>query len=186
MLVYRVFPYLESAGASEPGHPLYEHTPQRGGRIDHPDYYVWYVSRNAEAACGEVFGNQSTWDETMFEFPLIPGARRALATLVLPDALRVLDLDDPAQLVRLNLRATQVVARNLPVTRAWGHRIWDERTPSDASERQWDAVQWWSYHRPIWNVIASWRRPELADVSPLHTKHPAIVDAASALSRVVT
>lgn len=185
MLVYRVFPYLNTAEPGEPGHPLYEHRPQRGGRIDHPDYYVWYVSRNAEAACGEVFGNLSTWDDSMFEFPLIPGARRALGTFTLPDTLRILDLDDPAQLVRLNLRPTQVVTRNTSVTQAWGHKVWDERTPGDSGERQWDAVQWWSYHRPFWNVVASWQRPVFSDVSLLDTGHPAIVDAASALSRII-
>ena len=62
----------------------------------------------------------------MFEFPLI-GARRALATLSLPDSLRILDLDDPHQLVRLGLRPTDVVRRNLAVTQTWGHRIWAER-----------------------------------------------------------
>ncbi len=72
MLVYRVFPYLASARAGAPGHPLYEHTPQRGGRADHPDYYVWYLSQQAEAACGESFGNHSTWDDSMLKFPLIP------------------------------------------------------------------------------------------------------------------
>lgn len=36
MLVYRVFPYLAAAKKGAPGHPLYEHHPRRGGRIDHP------------------------------------------------------------------------------------------------------------------------------------------------------
>ncbi|SIA24350.1 hypothetical protein [Mycobacteroides abscessus] len=36
MLVCRVFPYLAAAKKGAPGHPLYEHHPQRGGRIDHP------------------------------------------------------------------------------------------------------------------------------------------------------
>nr|WP_271211167.1 RES domain-containing protein [Rhodococcus wratislaviensis]GLK36938.1 hypothetical protein GCM10017611_37970 [Rhodococcus wratislaviensis] len=105
------------------GHPLYEHRPQRGGRIDHPDYHVWYLSRLAEAACGESFGNLARWEASMLEFPLLPGSRRALGVFELPDDLRVLDLDDPAQLVRLGLRPTQVVARNLTVTQGWGHRI---------------------------------------------------------------
>lgn len=183
MLVYRVFPYLAAAREGQPGHPLYEHTPQRGGRVDHPDYYVWYVSRNAEAACGEVFGNLGEWDESMFDFPLVPGARRALGTYSLPDDLRVLDLDDPRQLMRLSLRPTQIVARNLPVTQAWGHRIWDERQVDDPNERVWDAVQWWSYHRPTWNVIASWRRPSLVDVAALSVEHPAVKEAGASLIR---
>lgn len=184
MLVYRVFPYLETARPGNPGHPLYEHRPQRGNRIDHPDYHVWYLSRLAEAACGETFGDLARWDESMLQFPQIPGARRALGVFDLPDDLRVLDLDDPAQLLRLGLRPTQVVTRNLSVTRAWGHRIWSE-TDRDTGERVWQAVSWWSYHRPVWTVLASWRRPKVLRIEPLSLNHPALLDASSALQRPV-
>jgi hypothetical protein len=37
----------------------------------------------------------------MLEFPQLPGARRAIGVYHLADDLRVLDLDDPAQLMRL-------------------------------------------------------------------------------------
>lgn len=182
MLVYRVFPHLPAAAAGQPGHPLYEHRPQHGGRIDHPDYFVWYLSRHAEAACGESFGNLARWDASMFEFPRLPGARRALGVFSLPDDLAVCDLDDPAQLVRLGLRPTQVVARNRPVTRAWGHRIWSETEP-DGATHTWQAISWWSYHRPLWTVLASWVRPELDHVEPLDLQHAAIRDAATTLHR---
>lgn len=39
MLVYRVFPHLNSAKAGEPGHPSYLHRPQGTGRRDNPDHY---------------------------------------------------------------------------------------------------------------------------------------------------
>ncbi|WP_236603743.1 hypothetical protein [Rhodococcus sp. WAY2] len=113
---YRVFPYLPSPKPGQPGHPLYEHRPPRGGHIDHPDFYAWYLSQLAEAACGETFGNLAHWEQSMFGFPQLPGSHRALGTFRLPDDLRVLDLDDPAQLVRLSLRATHIVIRNLAVT----------------------------------------------------------------------
>jgi hypothetical protein len=74
------------------------------------------------------------------------------------DDLRVLDLDDPAQLLRLGLRPTQIVIRDLTVTQAWGHRIWSETDPH-TGDHVWQAVSWWSYHRPIWTVLASWVRP---------------------------
>ncbi len=183
MLLYRVFPYLSSAKPGEPGHPLYEHKPQRGSRIDHPDYYVWYLSRYAEAACGEAFGNIPTWTDAMFDFPALPGARRALGTYALPDSLRVCDLDDPAQLSRLGLRPTQIVQRNLAVTSAWGHRIWSETDPALPEERRWQAIQWWSYHRPAWTVLASWQRPELHTVEPLTLAHPALIEASMSLYR---
>ena len=88
MLVYRVFPHLEIAPLGEPGHPLPEHRPQRGGRADHPDYYVWYLSRQSEAACGEAFGNLSRWIDPMFDFPAVPGARKTLGVCELSDDLR--------------------------------------------------------------------------------------------------
>jgi RES domain len=185
VLLYRVFPYLPTASPGEPGHPLYEHRPQRGGRIDHPDYFVWYLSPHAAAAIGETFGNLGVWDGSMFPFPLIAGSRRALGTYRLPDDLRLLDLDDPAALVERSLRPTQIVTRNLAVTQAWGHRLWDERDPHDASQHRWQAVKWWSYHRPVWSVMASWERPELQQVEDLDLNHPAVRDAAAALSRVL-
>ncbi len=181
-----MFPYLATARPGEPGHPLYEHRPQRGGRIDHPDYHVWYMSRLAEAACGETFGNLTRWDASMLEFPQLAGSRRALGVYSLPDDLRVLDLDEPAQLVRLGLRPTQVVIRNLTVTQAWGHRIWAETDPHTSDRaRVWQAVSWWSYHRPVWTVLASWLRPKLARVEPLAPDHPALIDAAKALQRII-
>ncbi|MGZ6840050.1 MAG: RES domain-containing protein [Frankiaceae bacterium] len=185
MLVYRVFPHLETAAVGEPGHPLYEHRPQRYGRIDHPDYYVWYVSRSPEAAAGEAFGNLAVWDSSMFEFPQVPGSRRALGVFELPDDLRVLDLDDPAALLERRLRPTQVVVRNLAVTQRWGHEIWDERDPHDARRRRWQAVQWWSYHHPSWPILASWARPEFVRAESLDLTHPAVVDAARALHRLL-
>ncbi len=118
----------------------------------------------------------------MFEFPLI-GARRALATLSLPDSLRVLDLDDPHQLMRLGLRPTDVVRRNLAVTQTWGHRIWAKRDSDH--KRRWDAVQWWSYFRPSWTVLASWMRPTLCEVTPLSIETPALQDAAVSLNRKI-
>lgn len=186
MLVYRVFPYLPAARLGEPGHPLHEHRPQRGGRLDHPDYYVWYLGREPEAAVGEAFGNLPEWNSSMFPFPLLPGSRRALGVFSLPDDLRVLELDDPRVLAELGLRPTQVVARNLAVTQAWGHRIWSTRNLHDPAQKLWQAVQWWSYHRPVWDVLGSWVVPELDHVEELDINHPAVKEAARALIRLRT
>lgn len=185
MFAYRVFAYLPGASPGEPGYPLYEHRPQRGGRIDHPDYYVWYLARQPEAAIGEIFGNLATWDASMFEFPALAGATRALGVYQLPDDLRVLDLDDPQALVDRAMRPTHVVVRNLSVTQAWGRKIWDERDPHNPTERLWQAVQWWSYQRPSWTVLGSWLRPALVDVEALSLAHRAVGEAATALLRPI-
>lgn len=185
MLVHRITPHLPDAGPGEPGHPGYLHRPQRGGRVDHPDYDVWYLATSVEGAVGEVFGDLPAWSEEMFVFPLLPGSRRALGTYALPDDLRVLDLDDPAALVERSLRPTQVVARNLAVTQGWGHRTWTERDPHRPARRRWDAISWWSFHRSSWTVLASWVEPEPVRVEELTLDHPAVRDAARALGRTL-
>lgn len=183
MLVYRIFPYLATAPPGEAGHPLYERRPQRAGRLDHPDYYVWYLTPQPQAAVGEVFGNLNSWHDSMFGFPVIPGARKVLGVYRLPDDLRLLDLDDPGELSRLGLRPTQIVTRNLATTQAWGHRIRDERNPHDVSVHRWQGVQWWSYHQPTWTVIGSWERPAFERIELLDLAHVAVRDAAEALNR---
>lgn len=185
MLLYRVFPYLASAAPGTQGHPLYEHRPQRGGRIDHPDYFTWYLSRTATGAIGETFGDLAQWQDSMFGFPAIPGSRRALGLYWLPDNLRLLDLDDGAALAERSLRPTQIVIRNLAATQKWGHQIWDERDPHDPAAHRWQAVEWWSQQRPFWNVIASWQRPEFRGAQEIDLDHPAVRDAALSLSRTL-
>jgi len=185
VLVYRVFPYLPAARPGRPGHPLYEHHPQRAGRVDHPDYYVWYVTRQPEAAIGETFGDLAVWEPSMFDFPLLPGAHRALGVYVLPDDLRLLDLDDPRVLLDRSLRPTQVVTRNLAVTQAWGHAVWAETDPHDRAQRKWQAVGWWSYHHPTWSVLASWERPRFDHAEPLDLTHPAVTESARVLLRLL-
>lgn len=183
MLVYRIFPHDPSAPTGQPGHPLYEHRPQRAGRIDHPDYFVWYLAAQQEGAVGETFGNLATWDASMFQTPFLPTGRRALGIYRLPNDVRLLNLDDPAQLVARNLRPTQVVVRNLAVTQAWGHSIWSERDSHDHASRRWDAVAWWSYHHPRWQILGSWNPPELVEIQELKLTHPAVQEAASVLQR---
>ena len=135
------------------------------------------------AAVGEAFGDLAGWEASMFETPFLSGGSRALAVLRLPDDLPTLDPDDPRVLLERALLPTQIVVRNLTVTPAWAHAIWDERDPHDAAALRWQAVQWWSYHRPTWEVIASWERPELVRAEALRLDHPAVVEAAQALQR---
>ncbi|MFB7860192.1 hypothetical protein [Rhodococcus qingshengii] len=111
----------------------------------------------------------------MLDFPLIFG---------LPHDLRILDLDDPAQFVRVGLRPTQIVTRNLAVMQGRTHRIWSEKAPH-RSDHTWQAVSWWSFRRLQRPVLGSLLRPELVRVEPLDMDNPAISDSAKSLNRVV-
>lgn len=191
MLVYRVFPHLSSAERGDSGDAMYVHRPQGRGRLDNPDRYdTWYFGVTSETAVGESFADLAAWRASMFNFPALPGARRALGAFEVPDDARILDLDDANALRDRALRPTQVVSRNRPVTQRWALSIFEETT-SDGS-RKWDGVRWWSYHRPHWTVIALWtplgEQPihSCSRVERLTLTHPAVVDAARSLGMQIT
>ena len=47
----------------------------------------------------------------------------------------------------------------------------------------WQAVSWWSFHRPIWTVLASWERPRLVRIERLDLNHAAVAAAGKSLNR---
>lgn len=190
MLVYRVFPRLAAAPTGTPGHPLYLHRPQGHGRLDNPGHYdTWYFATAPEAAVGETFADLSAWSNDMFEFPKMPGARRALGVFEVDDGTPVLDLDDARALYERRLRPTQVVARNRAVTQAWALAVHDER--DDRGARRWAGIRWWSFHRPHWTVIALWCPPGApvaarpVGIDDLAVTHVAVRDAAGSLGKPI-
>ncbi len=188
MLAYRVFPHLPGAQPGKSGSAEHLYKPQGSGRIDNPAYYdMWYLALNKEGAIGETFGNIPIWSDEMFDFPALPGSRRALATFSIPDELALIDLDDAQTLADLNLRPTQVIALNRPMTQTWALKIFELR--NDAGARKWSGVKWWSFQRPQWSIVGIWVAPgdippnRLVGVEELTTSHPSVIDAATTLSR---
>jgi hypothetical protein len=157
---------------------------QGPGRLDNPAHYkIWYLSLEPAGAIAETFGDLDEWDSGMFDYPLISGSRRALATYHLSDETPLLDLDDSRNLLIRGLRPTQVIERNRSATQNWALRVFNER--NDSGMRIWYGVRWWSYHRPQWRVIGYWgdEPPELLGVDELALTSPAVIDAASSLRR---
>ena len=76
---------------------------------------IWYFATTPECAVGETFAKLDSWSEDMFDFPALPGSRRALGVFDLPDDLPLLDLDDPQILLRRGLRPSGVVSLNRKV-----------------------------------------------------------------------
>lgn len=178
MQLFRVFPWLTSARAGEPGHPLYAPPHQRGGRADNPDHYrTLYLSSAAAGAVAEAFGTYRWWTEEMFLRPDLPGSAYAVATYGIPDAAPICDLDDASALARLGLRPSEVVTRDIGKTQRWALRV--------HQERRWIGVRWWSYYDARWHSYALWDRSalSLAEVERLHLDHPAVVEASDVLRR---
>lgn len=185
MLLYRVFAYDPNASAGQSGHPGYLYPGQGAGRWDNPDLYLgWYLASNAAAAVGEVFGNLALWRDSMFEVPYLDGARRALAVYSVPDALTLLDLDDASALVERALRPTQVVSPNRRVTQRIARDIAGECDAGGVP--LWAGLSWWSSWRSYWPVHFVWgHTPTCESVEALDLDHPAVRDAATALSRAL-
>ncbi|WP_354697476.1 hypothetical protein DSM112329_03106 [Paraconexibacter sp. AEG42_29] len=179
MLLYRVFPHRPAARPGTPGHPSYVHPVQGKGRWDNPQHYLaWYVASDQASAVGEVFAHLATWREEMFEFPHVPGSRRALGVYRLPDDLPYVDLDDAQTLVDRGMRPSQVIERNRPYTQDKALEIY--------REQRWSGLRWWSFHRPQWRVWCLWDvAPVVEEVQRLDIAHVAVRDAAGALARPV-
>lgn len=178
MRLYRVFSYLASAQAGEPGHLLYVSPVQGRGRVDNPDHYrALYLSSAPAGAVAEAFGTLKTWTPDMFIRPELPGSERALGTYTVPDDARILDLDDPAALVTLGLRPSDVVTRQIKVTQRWALRIFEQR--------RWVGVGWWSYYDPRWHSYAIWERGVVrrGAVEPLSLDDPVVTEASEVLRR---
>jgi len=134
---------------------------------------------------GETFGNLDTWDAMMFDFPKIPGARKALGTYSIPDDSPILDLDHAYALHERGMRPTSVVQRIRAATQTWALRIFEE--PDTNGDPLWDGVEWWSFQRPHWRVLGLWgpNPPAIVDVDDLSLTHKAVIDAAASLNRVI-
>ena len=190
MQLFRVFAHHQSARPDSPGHPGYLHRRQGSGRWDNAQTYgARYLSRSAMGAVGESFGNHGRWLPSMFETPYLPGGRRALAVFEVPDDLPVLDLDDPAELIRRQVRPSQIVKQNTGFTQPFALRVFHEQD-GDGSQR-WAGLSWWSFHRPDWTNVMLWEteeiRPPLAllRIEPLDLSHSAVVDSANELVRPI-
>lgn len=125
---YRIFPWRAGAAAGEPGGPLHVPRERQGsGRHDHPDAYGGlYVSRVTESAIAEriqAFRGQTLTDT---DLRLKTGEPFALARLDDGALDRLVDFDDPAQLVRRGLRPSMVATRHRQVTREIALRILHE------------------------------------------------------------
>ncbi len=152
---------------------------QGGGRIDNPETYaVLYLSDAAAGAIAEAFGRFPEWTPAILEgSPALDGSARALAGYQLPDSAEVCDLDDPARLLRLKLRPSDVVTRDYVRSRAWALRIYEQG--------KWSGVRWWSYYNADWFSFGLWNAGQLVleEIRPLRLDDPALLEAARTIVR---
>lgn len=185
MRLYRCYPRIPGARRGKPGHWSYLPTPQLHGRWDNADLYdSWYLSRSAVGAVAESFYNKQRWIPEVFLTPA--GHARALAVFEFDEDRRLLNLDDAGVLAHLEIRPSQVVVQDLPATQQIGKRIYESEA------ERYSGISWWSSQLPSETSVLLWgtgaQPPEglkLVGIEPLRVEHPAVIDAAARLYRVL-
>lgn len=184
MRLFRCYPRVPGARKGRPGHWAYLPRPQLHGRWDNAELYdSWYFSRSAVGAVAESFYSKRQWIPEVFLTPT--GQPRAVAEFELPDVALV-DLDDAATLLRLGLAPSQVVVPDLRRTQRIGRDIF----LSDSAEHA--GISWWSSQLPSETSVLIWGEGgapppglRLVGIQSLSTEHPAVIEAAGKLYRML-
>jgi hypothetical protein len=163
---------------AEPGErfsPEYVPSGQGSGRFDLPEQPVWYLSESPVHAVSEVLQGFRSRDFQpamlrRFDHPL------ALVQVELPDdvAARIVDLDDPAELLRRGLTPSVLASDDRTRTQAVAAEIYAGGATG---------LRWWSKLSGDWHAVvlfldrAPVERLEVDAPEPLTPTHPAVVSA---------
>ncbi len=176
MQLFRVFDWDGVTTGRHEGGPLFVPRSRQGaGRHDAPAVYgAWYCSGLAVSAIAEYlqpFRGHVLTDE---DFTRAGGLGKALVALELDGGLRVIDLDDPGELVRRRLRPSRVASMQRPVTQAIAAAVYQEGAAG---------LAWWSTLNADWGHVTLFHERALphvrVEVPPqrLSTALPAVREA---------
>jgi hypothetical protein len=174
-----VFPQAVGAEPAKPGGPFYVPRFEQGrGRHDNPDSYgALYLSRVPTSPVAEVL-REHRGRPLIESILLSEGARLALAAIEDRDLDSLIDLDDPRNLVRRELRPSGIATRNRDFTQPIALRLYDEGV---------EGFEWWSTIEASWINVTLFEdrvvdRLALAgNPEPLSLDHPAVREAAEAV-----
>ena len=180
LALHRVFPWDERAPKGAPFAPDYVPPHQGSGRFDLVDGPVLYLGETPDHPVAEVlqgFRGRPFTDAFLRRF----GPPLALVRITLPDdvAAGVVDLDDPARLLALSLRPSEVASDDRSRTREIAARLRDGGATG---------LRWWSRLTGDWHGVVLFlaRAPmETLDIGApelLTRTHPAVIAACRQLA----
>ena len=134
-----------SLGRGEGGPLFVARARQGAGRHDAPAKYgAWYCARQAVSAIAESIQSLRGHFLSDSDFLRIGGTTRSFVTLRLNESLRLVDLDDPSELVVRRIRPSQVATLRRAVTQAVATSVFEEGA---------DGLQWWSTLEADWTNV---------------------------------
>jgi hypothetical protein len=184
VILFRCFAWDASVSAQARGGALWFPRMLQGeGRHDAPTLYgCLYVTAEPVSAVVEQLGRfrgTSIDAADLYRH----GRPLSLATIELGDGAEILDLDDPATLVREELRPSRVATHDRATT---------QEQAADLFQRHRGAVglRWWSTFEALWANITLFDRAEtaldIADVHQLDVGDDVILEAADFLGLAVS
>lgn len=180
MILWRVLPWDPSAAIGEPGHALWVPRKYQGsGRHDAPDRYgCLYLAELALSAVAEMLAPFRGTGDLHPDLLMRSGRQLALAELELADGVTLIDLDEPAVLIKESLRPSVVATNHRAATQAYAVAQF-EHHPKQAG------LRWWSTLEASWIQITLFDRAagELRahSVHTLSVDDSTVIDAATYL-----
>ena len=146
LALHRVFPWDARATAGAPFSPSFVPIRQGSGRFDLDDSPVLYLGESADHAVGELlqgFRGRRFRDGMLRRF----GHPLALVRMDVTDDVAggIIDLDDPARLVALAVRPSDVASDDRSRTRELAARLFDGGATG---------LRWWSSLSGDWYGVA--------------------------------
>lgn len=182
-MLYRVFRATSGAAPAARGGPLYVARDRQGaGRHDDPARYgAFYAARTPEAAVAEVIQAFRGRDLADGDLVLVDGSAFSLAELDDARLGRLVDLDDPAVLVKEGWRPSHVASRERGITQPMAVAAFSAGALG---------LSWWSTLDAAWTNVTLFAERTIAvgglsvtgPPERLTTRHPAVRAAASHLA----
>jgi hypothetical protein len=183
LALHRVFPWDATAPRGAPFAPDYVPPHQGSGRFDLAEGPVLYLGESADHPVGEVlqgFRGRPFRDAMLRRF----GHPLALVRIDVPDdvAAGIVDLDDPARLLALSLRPSDVASDDRARTREIATRLHADGATG---------LRWWSRLSGDWHSVVLFlarvpmRRLAIGAPELLVRDHPAVVAACRSLGILI-
>jgi RES domain len=184
VILFRCFAWDEAAGPRARGGPLwFPRMLQGDGRHDNPALYgCLYASSEPVSAAVERLTRLAGTSLAQSDLSR-RGYPFALATIDLSDSAELVDLDDPAVLLREDLRPSSVATNDRSSTQT-------QATALFGRHPQASGLRWWSTFESLWANVTLFDRAgefmEVADVKALEVGDDVVRDAADFLGLPVS
>jgi hypothetical protein len=180
--LYRCFAWSRRAKPDEPDGPLwFPRSLQGEGRHDNPDLYgCLYLSEREMSSVVEQlarFRSQRLTPSLLRR----RGLPLAIARLDLKDPAGLIDLDDPAVLLRAGLRPSVVATRERALTQPQARAMYEHT-------REANGLRWWSPYEAAWMNVTLFDRAapglRVESVRELSTRDAAVIEATEFLGLI--